>query len=401
MTKAKMTPRERLMAALKGEVPDRVPCNPYITRYARYHYSCACPRHQVKVAQDFGLDVIATFGQYIWQSVSNDYIYAPGGGYNFNALGVYGDLPEVKVEIRVENKPEHVWYYRKFYTPAGQLRDVTQWARPNGPYGDGPNPHRVEPLVKNIKDLDALQYLYPQPRKDMIADIPLMLEDIGDRAVLAAQDATSVGSWGMEVLGPEQQLICSLTDPELLKGVCRLANNTHLRNLRAMLEQGFEVVFDSWFQCGPSVGWSMKTYKEIFLPLIKESVDLTHEFGAIYIHQDDGKQKDIIPFLVDIGVDVLAGLQPPDVGDVILKDVKKQYGDKVALLGGLDSCYTFDMGNAELVTQAAKKAIEDAAPGGGYILGTGEAVAPEIPPQCLHALVQASRDFGIYGVHIK
>ena len=46
------------------------------------------------------------------------------------------------------------------------------------------------------------------------------------------------------------------------------------------------------------LGWSPQTYGEIFLPLVSEAVQLTHEFDALYIYQDDGKQRDIIPFMV-------------------------------------------------------------------------------------------------------
>ena len=112
--KKEMTPKERLLTALKGGTPDRVPCSPHITRYARYHYNCVCPLHQIKVGEDFGLDIIAIYGHYTCQSLSNDYIYSPGGGYNYSPLGLYGDLPDVKVEMRIENEEQHVWYYRKF-----------------------------------------------------------------------------------------------------------------------------------------------------------------------------------------------------------------------------------------------------------------------------------------------
>lgn len=394
---SEMTPRERLMTALRGGVPDRVPCFPSIIRWIRYHYGCTCPRHQLKLAEEFGLDVIVHYGQYVWQSVSNDYLYTPGGGYGYSALGLYGDLPDVYVELQIQNEPHHVWYDRTFHTPAGDLHDVIQWARPNAGYGDGPNPHRVEPLVKTQADLNALTYLYPEPRRDLIADIPMVLKEMSDRAVVAAVDCTHAGSWGMEPLGPEGMLHASITDPELLRGVCRLAQDVHLRNLRRMLEQGIRVIYDSWFQCGPSVGWSPKTYEEFFLPLLKETVNMAHEFGALYIYQDDGKMRDILPLVVKAGADVLGGLQPPDVGDVILQEVKAQYGDQVALLGGLDPVYTFDMGTPDDVREAVRQAIADAGAGGGYILGTGEAVAPETPAESLQAAVQAARDFGVYG----
>ena len=392
-----MTPRERLTTALTGGVPDRVPCNPYIPRWVRHHYRCTCPRHHVKMAEDFGLDVVVQYGSYIWQSVSNDYVYVPGGGYSGAASGFYGDLPDVSVDIRVENREADVWYHRTFRTPAGDLTDVVQFARPNMGYGDGPNPHRVEPLVRSLRDVEALAFLYPQPRQDLLEDIPLLLDEVGDRALLAACDCTHAGSWGLEALGPEGMLLCSVTEPEVLTGVCRLANDVHLRNLRAMLEKGLTAVYDSWFQAGPSVGWSPGTYRDVFLPLVEEAVRVTHELDAIYIHQDDGKQRDIMPLLVEAGVDVLAGLQPPEVGDVVLAEAKARFGDRVALMGGLDPVYTFDMGTPEGVREAVRQAIADAGAGGGYVLATGEAVSPDTPPECLHAAARAAREFGVYG----
>ena len=206
------------MTALRGGRPDRVPCSPHIIRWIRHHWGCTCPDHQAKLADEFGLDLLIQYAAYTWQSVSNDYVYAPGGGYAFNASALYGDLPEVSVELRVENRPKHVLTYRTFHTPAGELKDVIQWARPDMGYGDGPNPHRLEPLVKSTADLAALRFLYPPPRKDVLADIPLTLERIGERAVVMATDCTHPGCWAMEALGPERMLTASITEPELLQG---------------------------------------------------------------------------------------------------------------------------------------------------------------------------------------
>ena len=391
-----MTPRQRLLTALRRGTPDRVPCALSIVRWARYHKGCTCPQHQLKVAEDFGLDEFITYGQYTCQSVSNDYIYSPNGGYSYAASGLYGDLPEVQVEIRVTNEPQQVQYDRTFHTPAGELHDVIQWARPDIGFGDGPNPHRHEPLVKTMADLDALRYLYPAPRRDMVADIPLALASIGERALVVAVDTTHAGSWGMESLGPENMLIASVTEPALLKGVCRLANDAHLRNLRAMLEQGIQVVQDSWFQCGPAVGWSPTTYREIFLPMVREAVDLTHEFGGLYIYRDDGKMRDLIPLLVDFGVDAVGGLQPPAMGDVVLSEMKTRHGGSVALVGGLDPVYTFDLGTPQKVREAVRQAIADAGAGGGYILQESEALAPETPTASILAAVAAAKEFGCY-----
>lgn len=393
-----MTPRQRLLTALRGGTPDRVPCALFMTRWARHVHGCVCPRHQLQVAEEYGLDQLIQYGIYTWQNVSNDYLYAPGGGPTGTAGGLYGDLPEVNVELRVENTPDAAWYYRTFHTPAGTLRDVIQWARPGRGFGDGPNPHRVEPLVKTMADVEALSFLYPPVRRDLIADIPLLLADVGERALVAAFDCTNGGGWGLEPLGPVGMLYASVDEPALLRAVCRLAEDVHQRNLRAMLEAGIEAVIDSWFQYGLSVGWSLETYRMVFLPLIREAVELAHGYGALYIYQDDGRQRDLIPLLVEIGVDVVSGLQPPEVGDVDLQETKRLYGDRVALFGGLDPCYVFDRGTPATVREAVCRAIADAGPGGGYALCTAEAIDPTAtPPASIHAAVQAARDFGVYG----
>jgi uroporphyrinogen decarboxylase len=230
-----------------------------------------------------------------------------------------------------------------------------------------------------------------------VADIPLLLREVGDRAVVAAYDCANAGGWGLDVLGIEDRLVFSLREPELLRDACRIMQDAHLQNLRAMLEQGIEVVFDSWFQCGLSVGWSPRCFTDIFLPLIAETARLAHEYGAVYIGYDAGKMMATIPLLIEAGVDVIAGLQPPDIGDVVLSEAKARFGDRVALMGGLDPVYLLQWGTPERIRETVKQAIAEGGPGGGYVLHTAMSPDPQTTPECLRAAVQAVHDFGVYG----
>jgi uroporphyrinogen-III decarboxylase len=85
------------------------------------------------------------------------------------------------------------------------------------------------------------------------------------------------------------------------------------------------------------------------------------------------------------------------VGDVVLSEVKALHGTHVALLGGLDPVYTFDLGTAQDVRNAIRQAIADAGRNGGYIIGTGEAVAPRTPIESLQAATEATKTYGVYG----
>ncbi|MFB3903701.1 MAG: uroporphyrinogen decarboxylase family protein [Acidobacteriota bacterium] len=388
--------RERLLTAFRGGCPDRVPFSPSIMRWIRYHYGCTCPLHQLKLAEDLDLDLLICYGLYVWRTVRNDYVYTPAGGHAYAASGLGGDLPGVTLELKVENRPDEVWFRRTFKTPEGQLGDVLRWARPDRGYGDGPNPVRVEPLVKSRDDLPALRHLFPPARRDVVADLPLLLDQVGERALVAAYDNTHPGGWGLEALGEEGRLIASVEDPDLVLAVARYCQDVHLENLRLMLEQGVKAVFDSWSLAGLSMGWSPNFYRRVFLQFVSETARLVHDYRAIYIYHDDGRMRDLIPLLLDAQVDVISGLQPPEVGDVGLREAKELAGGRAALFGGLDPCYTFDLGSAEKVTAAVKKAIEEAASGGGYVVGTAEGISPSTPLESLRAGVAAVKRYGRY-----
>lgn len=382
-----MTPRERLEAAFAREEVDRIPVAPDMVRWVRGNYGCTCEMHQLKGAEAFGFDPLVKHGMYLNSPISSDYVYRP------DPAGGYRDLPDVHVDVRVENHREKTIHVRRFETPDGVLTDRIVWARPNIGYGDGPNPHREEPLVKSIADVDALRHLYPEARRGYVDDLRLFTEMIGDRGMAAYCESTNAGGWGMESLGPENMLMCAVEDKALLHAVLRVCQDRHLANLKTVLESGHRHFFVSWFQCGPSVGWSPAHIEEFFLPLIRESVELVHSHGAVYQYQDDGKMADIIPCLVDMNVDVVGALQPPPVGDCVFSELKGKYGEEVCLYGGLDPIYTFELGTPERVREAVTELLESARDGRGVVIATGEAFGPQTPSECLRELVRAVRDF--------
>ena len=388
--KVSIKPRERILAAIARAQVDRPPICPNIINWIRGRYGCTCAMHQLKVQEEYGFDPLIVYGAYYNNdSISSDYVYRPDANTDGNiCYGGYRDLPNVNVNIRVENLKDRTVHIRKFETPDGLLTDRITWARPDMGYGDGPNPHREEPLIKSMADIPALKHLYPQPRKAFVDDLRMFTEIVGDRGLVEYLDGTNAGCWGMESLGPENKLVCAVQDKELLKAVVGICQDQHLRNLKTVLESGHKHVLVSWFQSGPSVGWSPANIEEFFLPLVREGLELVHSYGGIYRFQDDGKMADLIPPLVKMGVDIIGALQPPPVGDCVLPDLKKQYGDKVCLLGGLDPIYTFELGTPETVRIAVTKLLEQIGDGRGVIFCTGEAFGPKTPAECLREWVK-------------
>ncbi|MCX6992547.1 MAG: hypothetical protein NT011_05305 [Kiritimatiellaeota bacterium] len=376
-----MTPRQRLLAAFSRKDTDRPAVMPNLIRWIRGRWGCPCEMHQLQACETFGFDAMIMYGLYLNHPMATDYVYRPDGGYR--------DLPGVKIDIRVENATDQTIHIRQFHTPDGTLTDRIAWARPDMGYGDGPNPHREEPLVKSLDDIPALKHLYPAPRKNFVTDLKLFSQIVGERGVVEFLEGSNAGTWGMEALGPENMLICAVDNKPLLHAVLRVCQDQHLRLLKTVLESGHRHIAVSWFQCGPSVGWSPDHIKEFFHPLIRESVQLVKNYGAYYRYQDDGRMTDIFPFLADLGVDIVSGLQPPPVGDCVFGEIRKKWGNKICLMGALDPIYVFERGNQQTIQQAVEALFTQAPDGRGLVVGTAEAFGPDTPEECLYALSRA------------
>ncbi len=79
-----------------------------------------------------------------------------------------------------------------------------------------------------------------------------------------------------------------------------------------------------------------------------------------------------------------------------LREVKKRFGDRFCLKGNVN---TFEMmlnGSPADVEKEAKRCIDDAAAGGGFILSTGDQCGRDTPDENLFALVETAKNYGRY-----
>ena len=96
----------------------------------------------------------------------------------------------------------------------------------------------------------------------------------------------------------------------------------------------------------------------------------------------------------ECGVDVLETLTPPPVGDADLRQIKRRIGDTVCLKGAIDLVYVIKEGSPETIEKAVRDAIEVAAPGSGFILGSSDSIRDGTSEENLRAYFMAARKHG-------
>jgi uroporphyrinogen decarboxylase len=91
----------------------------------------------------------------------------------------------------------------------------------------------------------------------------------------------------------------------------------------------------------------------------------------------------------DVGIDAKHSFE--DTIESVI-DAKRLYGDRIALLGGIDVDFLC-RSDEKQVRRRVRETLEKCMPGGGYVLGTGNSVANYIPVDNYLAMLDEGRRF--------
>jgi uroporphyrinogen decarboxylase len=101
-----------------------------------------------------------------------------------------------------------------------------------------------------------------------------------------------------------------------------------------------------------------------------------------------------VPDMVDAGI---SGFHPVQrSAGMDLKDMKDTFGQKICLVGNVDSSVTLPYGSREDVEREVRECIRVAGPGGGYILASDHSLHDGIPVGNIQAMIEAGRKWGSY-----
>jgi uroporphyrinogen decarboxylase len=135
----------------------------------------------------------------------------------------------------------------------------------------------------------------------------------------------------------------------------------------------------------------VKPYHNELYQFIKSKTDahlFLHTCGSVY---------DLIPDLIEMGVDILNPVQVSarNMDSALLK---REFGrDMVFWGGGCDTQRVLPFGTPQEVKQEVRRRLEDLAPGGGYVFNQVHNIQAHTPPENIMAMYEAVEEYGHYG----
>ncbi|MGD8794053.1 MAG: uroporphyrinogen decarboxylase family protein [Anaerolineae bacterium] len=118
---------------------------------------------------------------------------------------------------------------------------------------------------------------------------------------------------------------------------------------------------------------------------------------AVLLFHSDGAVAPLIPDFIEMGIDALNPMQVSAAGmDPLV--LKREFGREMAFWGGAcDSQETLPFGTPAQVADEVRRRIDALAPGGGYVLAPIHNVQAGVPVENVVAMFRAAREHGAYG----
>lgn len=377
-----MTSRERLTAVLRGEIPDCVPVAPDTSNMIPVKMT-GLPFWDVYLYKKMPqwkayIDCVKYFD---FDSLMDGYAeirfddLEPERGEEKTAIVFQDEEKIITQNYRLANG-------RRFWSET-----VTVYSIDNPPVEDVP-PEKMglesEPV--NYKELEGV-YEWPSG-EELLA---LVKREMGDHGLVGVSCGTSC------LLHSEEDVFRYYDEPAYFYEMRdQILAETEARYHRLMqLETKPDFLCTG---CSGSLIWQTPAiFRELALPIVKRVTDLAYADGMFTHVHSCGPEAELVEILAnETHLTVIDPLEIPPMGNCNLKEIKQKFGDKIVLKGNL---YTTDVmlnGTPEQVRDAAKRAIDDAAEGGGFILSTGDQCGRDTPKENLFAMIETARTYGKY-----
>ena len=227
--------------------------------------------------------------------------------------------------------------------PNDMVKDIWGVIRRHIDYSEG-SYLEVEtyPLEGDISISDLENYPWPDPDDYDYSIIPGICEKYGEYAILNVGDRlnrTSVLKAAIYLRGMQQFMFDMALNPALVKALLGKISDYYLAHNERIFKAGKGLI--DIFMMGDDFGTqrglliSPQMFREFFAPKLKEFADQAKSYGLKVMLHSCGSVRELIPDLIEIGVDILNPVQTNAEG-MIPEELKREYGDCICFHGGVD-----------------------------------------------------------------
>lgn len=359
-----MTKRQRVITAMNNKQPDRVPVFANLT-----------PQIAKKLGNELNLPY-EPVDSFIGTRVSHVEILNALGN-DAVCVGALRAIPTVELDETTTQDEFGI-----VYESVGMYSQATK-----RPLAD----------VNDIKKIE--NYIFPDPLADIRYDLAKeYISKYKDDYGIIGDAEMSLFELAWNLVGFEEFLMGMYTGEPYVEALLDKCLEFNMAVSLKLVDLGCDMI---WL--GDDVGaqnnmiMNPSLHKKLLKPRLAKVIQaLKARNSDIKVaYHSCGAITEIIPDLIDAGVDILNPIQPLATG-MDLGKLKKQYGKDLAFFGGVDVQDVLPVGSVQDVKDEVKLRIEQAGTNGGYILAPAHNIQPDTPVENVYAMFEAVNEYGKY-----
>jgi len=264
-------------------------------------------------------------------------------------------------------------------------------------YGAGSYEEAVyAPLAKykSVEEIEA-NYTWPNPDWFDYSHIPAMVEGKEDRIVRGGGSEPFLDY--KRLRGEAQAFMDLIENPEIvhycLDKMFELCYQDTLRIFETIPGRVSITYVAEDLGGQDGIMYSPEHIREFLFPRMKRMAELTHQNNSFVFTHSDGSFREVIPGIIDLGADVLNPIQWRCKG-MEREGLKRDFGDRLVFHGGVDNQYTLPFGSPDEVRQEVLDNYAILGAGGGYILAPCHNIQSITPPENIMAMYEAGYENG-------
>ncbi len=243
--------------------------------------------------------------------------------------------------------------------------------------------------VQTLADLESLPW--PDPLTVDVAHIETAAQVLPPgMGIITGVGGIFTRTWML--MGYEHFALSLADDPALVARVAAQVGQIQCAVLRRLIQMprvvavwyGDDLAYTEGLLVSPSV------LRKYFFPWIEELSGIAHGAGMPFIMHTDGNVQAVLDDLVALGLNALHPIEPKAMD---IYELKRRYGQKLALFGNIDLGYTLVAGEGtpQAVRDEVRQRIKDLAPGGGYAVASGAGATRYVVAREFHRHARGAR----------
>jgi uroporphyrinogen-III decarboxylase len=335
-----MNDRERILAAIRGEVLDRIPWVPRL----EFWYRARLRRGDMpaglldlslqEVTQRLGVGHYASVPDFTELEEETDMADHSLGIFNLPVLPYRVVLEGV--ERRVTRRGQET--VTEYQTPVGFLRTAEVFTEEMLD-GGASIPWTSEHAIRQPADFDTAAYIFSRLRVEPRAGAwERRCRAVGDRGVAVAYvigTACPIHHIMKELMPVEQFFLAQHDCPEKIDLLAQAMEPYYAAMKRVSAETGAEILL-----LGGNYDDSIthpRWFETHILPPLRDYAEMLHSKGQRLMTHTDGENRRLIPLYLRAGFDIADSLCPAPMTRMTLEEIRAAFEDRITIWGGIPS----------------------------------------------------------------